>query len=317
MKEVVYLILNVLVGLPGSGKSTYCCNQENSDFIVLSSDEIRKKYSLDPNNTNDNIRCFNILNKELFRLLNLGENVIYDTTNVSSERRIGLINTVKQNVTSENLHIISTLFATPFEECCRRVKLRNLNDINFMGSEVVEKFYKQFECPNVFEGFERISIIYSDNSKGSKTYNSYELQNIKHETPYHLETVGEHCDMVERLMFESLTSLDIPETDQRLLLESSRLHDIGKKYTKFFKNNEITAHYYNHENVGSYDSLFFDSPDDLYTLERSFLVGWHMRSYRWENKGVIDKYRNLLGDRLFGYLQKIHELDDKGRIKEV
>lgn len=52
----------------------------------------------------------------------------------------------------------------------------------------------------------------------------------------------------------------------------AKLHYIGKPYTQFFDGE--TAHYYGHESVEAYDSLFI-AYDELV----AFLINYHMRPF--------------------------------------
>ena len=97
------------------------------------------------------------------------------------------------------------------------------------------------------------------------------------------------------------------------LIYATALHDCGKPFCKTFKNTkgEITeqAHYYNHEHIGSYDSLFYAANNALYV---SVLIRWHMQPYFWEkdsNEKLHNKYRKLWGEQLYKDIMKIHEAD--------
>ena len=91
------------------------------------------------------------------------------------------------------------------------------------------------------------------------------------------------------------------------------LHDEGKVFTQIFKNNkgEITkqAHYYNHEKISSYDSLFYEiCCNKLYVAT---LIRWHMRPYlAWkQSEKAIYKDRKLFGGNLFNDICLLHEAD--------
>jgi hypothetical protein len=79
---------------------------------------------------------------------------------------------------------------------------------------------------------------------------------------------------------------------------ASALHDCGKPFTQTYKdskgNDSEYAHYYNHENVGSYNSLFYcDDKDEYFDgLTVAALIRWHMVLHffkDWEQK-TIEKY---------------------------
>ena len=70
------------------------------------------------------------------------------------------------------------------------------------------------------------------------------------------------------------------------------------------------AHYYNHETVGSYDSLFYEMP--CYKLYVATLIRWHMQPYFWErdnNEKMHEKYKKLWGENLYQDLMILHQAD--------
>jgi predicted kinase len=79
-------IFVMVVGLPGSGKSTYI-EKFYSDYCVHSSDAIREELSGDVNNQDINKQVFDTLHKRVKADLAAGKNVVYDATNISWKRR--------------------------------------------------------------------------------------------------------------------------------------------------------------------------------------------------------------------------------------
>lgn len=78
----------MMVGLPGSGKSTYA--KELADemrAIICSSDAIREELCGDENSQDKNEDVFKILHSRIKECLRKGVNVIYDATNINSKRR--------------------------------------------------------------------------------------------------------------------------------------------------------------------------------------------------------------------------------------
>ena len=62
--------LYILIGLPGSGKSTWAAMQK--DCIVLSSDEYREKLFGDATDQAHNAEVFNALRKDVVKYLKAG-----------------------------------------------------------------------------------------------------------------------------------------------------------------------------------------------------------------------------------------------------
>ena len=73
---------------------------------------------------------------------------------------------------------------------------------------------------------------------------------------------------------------------------------------------DLNCHYYNHEKVSSYDSLFFKSLID--PIDYAIIIRWHMQPYFWEkdnNEKMHTKYRKLWGEKLYQDIIKLHEAD--------
>ena len=99
------------------------------------------------------------------------------------------------------------------------------------------------------------------------------------------------------------------------------LHDIGKAFTKAFKNSrgEDTdiAHYYEHHHVSAYDSLFYTQPalDVLYVAG---VIQWHMRPFELERvphaEKAAAKFKRLIGDKMYADVMALHEADIKAKM---
>lgn len=106
-------------------------------------------------------------------------------------------------------------------------------------------------------------------------------------------------------------------TRKDILYTAGLIHDCGKPFCKTYKNNKgertEIAHYYSHENVGAYNSFFFNTK---YSKEEqrevSELIRWHMTPYYWEKKGnekMRNKYFNLWGEKLYEKVMLLHSAD--------
>ena len=80
------------------------------------------------------------------------------------------------------------------------------------------------------------------------------------------------------------------------------------------------AHYYNHEKVSAYDSLFYvyiesrvqnnNVKEALYILN---LIQWHMILHFDLQEKTITKYRNMLGEDTWKDLELLHKADCEAR----
>jgi hypothetical protein len=229
-------------------------------------------------------------------------NVIYDACNLSSRRRRAFLQELRNIPCEKNCFVV----ATPFEECCKRNEGRDRK----VPYDVIESMYKGWMTPNLYEGWDNIGIIHE---KDFEFLNPDEWisdhMDYSQNNHHHTMALGEHC---------IATAYDLKENP--LLYYAGLLHDCGKPFTKSFINSkgEVTeeSHYYQHDHVGAYDSLFFKYPDGIHILDVSILINLHMMPYFWEKdeehgEKTREKYRKLWGEELYQNVMKLHEADKK------
>ncbi len=291
--------LIMLVGLPASGKSTLAKElSEKYDATIHSSDTLRKRLLGDENNQNDNGKLFNVLHNEIKMHLKNGISTIYDATNINYKRRKAFLSELK-NIECKKICIV---VATPYQKCLANNKTRERN----IPEDVIRRMYMNWTTPYWYEGWDDIQIKYINNPYHSPLEFWYQNRTFNQHNNHHNLSLGEHCAVCEY-------NLRVSEHNP-VLCEAALLHDCGKPFTKTFKNmkDEITqdAHYYQHQHVGAYDSLFYKSNEDK--LERSVLIQWHMQPYFWEkdnNENQRLKYKKLWGDELYEDIMLLHEAD--------
>lgn len=84
--EFKFPFMVMLVGLPGSGKSTAAkVFSERKDCVVLSSDAIREELYGNVNDTEHNAKVFEVLHRRSRDLLRAGISVCIDSTNLSKK----------------------------------------------------------------------------------------------------------------------------------------------------------------------------------------------------------------------------------------
>lgn len=292
----------MLVGLPYSGKSFQAEKlQEAYDAVIHSSDNIRAELLGDMENQSNNTLVFDTLHERIISDLINGKNVVYDATNINYKRRMDTL----QRLRKIECVKVCVFMATPFDMCVERSKHRK----RVVPYDVLERMYRNIWIPNTYEGWDYVDLIYPE---GFKTRDANELfdgisglKYISHDNPHHIHTVGYHC----------LAARNLLNNESDTLQEAAVLHDIGKPFTKSFVNSkgETTevAHYYDHQHVSAYDSLFYANPE----LDRVYIaavIQWHMRPYeleRTESDKAVSKFRKLVGEELYTDIMKLHLAD--------
>ena len=150
-------ILHLMVGVQGSGKSTYS-NKLNKDYgyKIISSDEVRKMH---PNW--EEIRVF----PEVYRLcaieLKEGRDVIFDATNITPKVRSKNIGLIRDIYSDFEVH--AYFIKASKETCKERVKRRNIIEGElYLPIEVIDSYFNNLVIPSVEEGFDKIIIINND-----------------------------------------------------------------------------------------------------------------------------------------------------------
>ena len=138
----------VLVGLPGSGKSTYV----EKLGATLASDEIRKLLSDDAANQNIHRRVFGVLRDLLKHRIALKRPVTYiDATNLTpSERKPYL-----RLAALCDCDIEAVYFDVPAEECRRRNRTR----ARVVPDSAITEMASRLIPPSIEEGFARVIVV--------------------------------------------------------------------------------------------------------------------------------------------------------------
>lgn len=295
----------MLIGLPGSGKSTYAEQlSHDTNATILSSDKIRKELYGDESVQADNEKVFQLMQKRSKECLMRGEDVIYDATNLSSKYRAGLL----REFSNIPCHKQCIVVATPYRDCLSRNHQRG----RIVPDDVIERMYKQWKTPHINEGWDEISLKHTAHDRRSIFEWLFEHRFYDQQNSYHSQTLGVHMAATYSLV----SSLDIPA------LESSRyatalpyaalLHDCGKPFCKSHTNKrgepDGNAHYYSHANTGAYDALFFEYPANVNPLDVSVLINLHMEPFGFTD--VFTKRRMAQwGPDLFQSVMVLHSAD--------
>jgi predicted kinase len=139
----------VLVGLPGSGKSTYL---ERIGAVGLSSDAVRKLLADDETDQTIHERVFRTVRHLLRQRLEIGRAVTYiDATNLKPEERKPYVEIGK----SFGCEVEAVFFDVPLEVC----RERNAHRARVVPEEALTAMAAKLIPPSEAEGFDRVTVV--------------------------------------------------------------------------------------------------------------------------------------------------------------
>lgn len=156
----------MLVGAPGSGKSTWTRNflsKTSDEYVIISSDDIIVEWGklLDPNMTySDAFKKvdFKEVQKELnVRLMSAiadMKNIIWDQTNLTSKSRKGRVSRIPKVYDKT-----CVVFKIENDELFKRLENRAQQEGKRIPEKVVNDMIATFEEPSKSEGFDRIMYV--------------------------------------------------------------------------------------------------------------------------------------------------------------
>jgi predicted kinase len=140
----------VLVGLPGSGKSTYL---ERLGVVGLSSDGIRRLLADDETDQTIHDRVFGTLRYLLRQRLALARPATYiDATNLTRQERKPYLAVGA----AFGCEVEAVFFDAPPEVC----RARNAARARVVPGEALDKMQERLEPPTIEEGFARVTRIF-------------------------------------------------------------------------------------------------------------------------------------------------------------
>ena len=270
--SVVYF--EMLVGVPGCGKSTYARKMEALDYIWISSDKIREELYGGEEIQGNPKDVFTKMYERTFEALNEGKDVVYDATNIKRKDRMSLLAEIDKRV-KRKVYKKCSYFAVDPSIC----KERNSKRERTVPEEVIDKMLKTFEVPVYREGWNYISNCAKQNE--AYIYDAERAITFEHNNPHHLETVGEHMEMaaaayIKDKMLELNEYFPTPPLYDDIWV-ALRHHDEGKLYTKvnykYIKNEKVPSeesHFYGHQNYSAY--LFLSAMVYIPTYFKKYLT---------------------------------------------
>ena len=281
--------LILLVGPPGSGKTTYAKKYiaEHGNTIHLSSDKIRAELWGNEATQGDNNKVFSLMQSRAIEALNNGQSVVYDSSNVTRKDRSYIISLCPKFVKIE-AHVVWASIETCIERDAARERT--------VGKEVIDRMLKRFQAVYYDEDIDEIKVILPDEFD-ENTYCDKLLDSMKlpHDNSHHTLNIYEHCVKACEYAARKV-GINNDVTNAALF------HDIGKPYVKSFidsKGNPCEqAHYYQHQCLGAYMA---------YGLMVNPLVVWLISTHM--DPFLNTKYYNKLPAYLKKQVDLLHEAD--------
>lgn len=305
--------LIMLVGIVGSGKSTYAQSLKG-DYIIHSSDNLREEMfgDVNENSKESNNKLFIELHKRIKEDLRNGKNVIYDATNINRKRRMAFL----RELSNIPCHKTCLLVMNPYHICVRY----NMQRQRVVPEHVIRRMYLNFQPPHKIEGWDDIDIIFSCKKKELWDYSLSILYNhatgidyFDQHNKHHSLTLGEHCRKSAEYILQNYPA-------NELLHLSALLHDEGKVFTRTFVNakgdDDGNCHYYQHHCVGAYNSFFYLYNSGYHAedmIHVASLIYFHMHPYMaWKDadKSVNKRLKIQLGDKLYDEIIALHKADE-------
>lgn len=142
----------MMIGIPGSGKSTYAKKiAEFENAAIVSSDELRKELFGSVWELSKNAHLFGEIYRRIFKYLSEGKSVILDATNIRRNQRKHVLKKYK-NYYKECYYIKTSLK--------KALERNNVRDRN-VPEDVICSYFSKVQEPEYSEGWDKINIIYN------------------------------------------------------------------------------------------------------------------------------------------------------------
>lgn len=139
----------MMVGLPGSGKSTYA-KKHFEDFVILESDALREELLGDAESQANNALIFSEMEKRAISALLDGRNVVYDATNIDEQNRKNLLSKLPCGVRKE-----AFVLQAPISVCLRR----NASRSRHVPEAVIVRMARSLQRPTIEDGFDAVFLV--------------------------------------------------------------------------------------------------------------------------------------------------------------
>ena len=153
----------MLIGLPGSGKSTVCEEllKDIPDIVVVSTDEYIEKYAKERGKKYEEVYrevgedAQKWMNVRIRQLMNEKKNFIWDQTNVFKSARKKKISMLEQN----KYEVVAVALYLSEEELGKRLSNRVAQGGKKISYKIIQDMKEAYELPTYDEKFKEIYLI--------------------------------------------------------------------------------------------------------------------------------------------------------------
>lgn len=138
------------------------------------------------------------------------------------------------------------------------------------------------------------------------------LDITEQDNPHHTKTIGLHMDACAE-NFDAMDLDNMYRHENRLISLACKLHDIGKEFCQFYKEEKGHSVYYQHHLVGAYMAMFLLKYDfgwgnnDIITMCN--YIQWHMQPFFMKTEKAHAKFIKLVGYDTYDVILRINEAD--------
>ncbi len=152
--------LYLLVGLPGTGKSTYIkdvLSKTLKNYVVVSSDDVLERIATEKNKTYDDIFLDNIdaatqeSNSIFEKALKNNLSIVVDKTNLSIKSRKKWLQRC-----GDRYNKIAVIFEVDDHTICNRLEQRSKQSGKTIRPQIFIDMKKRYQPPSLGEGFDQI-----------------------------------------------------------------------------------------------------------------------------------------------------------------
>ena len=150
----------VLIGLPGSGKSTWTNRlRATTDFVYLSTDKHLEDYARQAGVSYSEAfeqhigQATEKMKAEARQAFADGVNIVWDQTNLSAKKRASILGQIPK---SKNYRKVAVVFKVDDNELTKRLDNRYKETGKFIPQSLIDNMRKTFQDPSKQEGFDEI-----------------------------------------------------------------------------------------------------------------------------------------------------------------